>query len=137
MKKIILLLQLLLSVTSFAQGFLHRDGQKIVDGSGKNILLRGLGTGGWMVQEGYMLQTQPFASPQYVIKQKIQDVIGEEGTKEFYAAYKANGITKRDVDSLAAWGFNSIRLPMHYNLYTPPIELRKMVKLPGLKKVLP
>ena len=118
MKKIIITLPLLLSFAAFAQGFLHRDGQKIVDGTGKNIILRGLGTGGWMVQEGYMLQTQPFASPQYVIRQKIQDVIGEEATKEFYAAYKANGITKRDVDSLAAWGFNSIRLPMHYNLYT-------------------
>src|SRR3954466_15116470 len=125
MKNLIITLQLLLSIVASAQGFLHRDGQNIVDGNGKNVLLRGLGVGGWMVQEGYMLQTQPFASPQYMIRQKIQDVIGEEGTKEFYAAYKANGITKRDVDSLAKWGFNSIRLPMHYNLYTPPIEEEK------------
>jgi hypothetical protein len=125
MKKITIILQLLVSISSFGQGFLHRDGQKIVDANGNNIILRGLGLGGWMVQEGYMMQTQSFASPQYQIKQKIQDVVGEQGTKEFYAAYKANGITKRDVDSLAAWGFNSIRLPMHYNLYTPPIEAEK------------
>jgi hypothetical protein len=125
MKKLILILLLSFPIVSFGQGFLHREGQKIVDGKGKNTILRGLGLGGWMVQEGYMLQTQPFASPQYQIKQKIQDLIGEENTKEFYAAYKANGITKRDIDSLAAWGFNSIRLPMHYNLYTPAIEEEK------------
>ncbi|WP_431243955.1 glycoside hydrolase family 5 protein [Flavobacterium sp. P21] len=125
MKKIIIAAQLLFAVASFGQGFLHRDGQNIVDGNGKNIILRGLGLGGWMVQEGYMLQTQPFASPQYQIKQKIQDVVGEQGTKEFYAAYKANGITKRDIDSLAKWGFNSVRLPMHYNLYTPSIQEEK------------
>lgn len=125
MKKIIIAVQLLFTVAVAGQGFLHRDGQKIVDGKGNNIVLRGLGIGGWMVQEGYMMQTQPFASPQYIIKQKIQDVIGEQGTKEFYAAYKANGLTKRDVDSLVAWGFNLIRLPMHYNLYTPPIEEEK------------
>ena len=125
MKKIFITLQLLFSIAISAQGFLHRNGQNIVDGNGKNVILRGLGVGGWMVQEGYMLQTQPFASPQYMIRQKIQEVIGEEGTKEFYAAYKANGITKRDIDSLAKWGFNSIRLPMHYNLYTPPIEQEK------------
>ncbi|WKL47251.1 cellulase family glycosylhydrolase [Flavobacterium pectinovorum] len=125
MKNLIITLQLLFSIAASAQGFLHRDGQNIVEGNGKNVILRGLGVGGWMVQEGYMLQTQPFASPQYMIKQKIQEVIGEEGTKEFYAAYKANGITKRDVDSLAKWGFNSVRLPMHYNLYTPPIEQEK------------
>ncbi|PXY45363.1 cellulase family glycosylhydrolase [Flavobacterium hydrophilum] len=124
-KLILTLLSLLFSIVFSGQSFLHREGQKIVDGKGKNIGLRGLGLGGWMVQEGYMLQTQPFASPQYVIKQKIQDLIGEENTKEFYTAYKANGITKRDVDSLAAWGFNSVRLPMHYNLYTPPVEAEK------------
>lgn len=113
---------LLLSVATFGQGFLHRDGQKIVDGNGKNVLLRGLGIGGLMVQEGYMLKTADFAGPQYQIRQKITDLIGEKNTEEFYQAYKTNGLTKRDVDSLAAWGFNSIRLPMHYNLYTLPIE---------------
>jgi hypothetical protein len=113
---------LLVSMASFGQGFLHRDGQKIVDGNGKNVLLRGLGIGGLMVQEGYMLKTADFAGPQYQIKQKITELIGEKNTEKFYQTYKTNGLTKRDVDSLAAWGFNSIRLPMHYNLYTLPIE---------------
>lgn len=125
MKRIVLLLHLMASFSFFGQGFLHRDGQKIVDGKGNNVILRGLGIGGWMVQEGYMIQTQPFASPQYQIKERIKELIGEKGTKEFYAAYIANGLTKRDVDSLKAWGFNSIRLPMHYNLYTPSIQEEK------------
>ncbi len=107
----------------YSQGFLHRDGTKIVDGSGKNMLLRGLGIGGLMVQEGYMLKTSDFAGPQHQIKQKISVLIGSKNTKLFYDTYKKNGFTKRDVDSLAAWGFNSIRLPMHYNLYTLPLEL--------------
>lgn len=106
----------------FAQGFVHRDGQNIVDGNGKNLVFRGLGLGGWMVQEGYMIKTGEFAGPQFKIREKIMDVIGEENTIEFYKNYKNNGITKADIDSLAAWGFNSVRLPMHYNLYTLPIE---------------
>ncbi|MCD0475968.1 cellulase family glycosylhydrolase [Flavobacterium sp. EDS] len=125
MKKIIFPLLVLFSLTSYGQGFLRQNGKNIVDGQGNNIVLRGLGLGGWMVQEGYMIQTELFASPQYVIKQKITDLIGIEKTEEFYKAYRANGITKRDIDSLAKWGFNSIRLPMHYNLYTPPIEAEK------------
>lgn len=124
--KIILAFLLLPSVASFGQNFLHREGQNIVDGNGKNVLLRGLGLGGWMVQEGYMLKTGDFAGPQYQIRQKISDLIGEKNTNEFYSAYKANGITKRDIDSLAIWGFNSVRLPMHYNLYTLPIEKEKV-----------
>ncbi|WP_245744888.1 cellulase family glycosylhydrolase [Flavobacterium frigoris] len=69
-----------------------------------------------------MLKTLAFAGPQREIKQKITHLIGAENTTEFYDSYKANGFTKQDVDSLAVWGFNSIRLPMHYNLYTLPIE---------------
>ena len=122
MKKIVLIFLISLSVPLFGQGFLHRNGQNIVDGTGQNVVLRGLGLGGWMVQEGYMLQTGSFAGSQHAIKQKITDLIGSKNTEKFYDAYKANGITKRDIDSLAAWGFNSIRLPMHFNLYTLPIE---------------
>jgi len=122
---VIIILFFLTGFLLSAQGYLHRQGELIVDGNGKNVLLRGLGLGGWMVQEGYMLQTSDFAGPQHVIRQKIQELIGPENTEEFYASYLANGITKRDIDSLAAWGFNSIRLHMHYNLYTPPIEEEK------------
>ena len=98
------------------------QGQKIVNSKGENIYLKGLGLGGWMLQEGYMLKTDDFAGPQFKIKEKIAEVAGEDGKNEFYKAYLKNGITKKDIDSLAKWGFNSIRLPMHYNLYTLPIE---------------
>lgn len=36
------------------QGFLHAENGKIVDGSGKDIILKGWGLGNWLVQEGYM-----------------------------------------------------------------------------------
>ncbi len=134
MKKSIYFLFILINSTVFGQGFLHTDGQKIVDAQGNNVLLRGLGLGGWMVQEGYMLQTASFAGPQHVIKQKITELIGKENTEAFYEAYLANGITKRDIDSLKAWGFNSVRLPMHYNLYTPPIEEEKNGEITWLEK---
>ncbi len=121
MKKILMLIALGCSFAINAQ-YVHQSGQNIVDGNGQNLLLRGLGLGGWMVQEAYMLQMESFAGPQHQIKDKIKGLIGDANTATFYANWRANGITKRDIDSLAAWGFNSIRLPMHYNLYTLPIE---------------
>eukprot|EP00708_Paratrimastix_pyriformis_P002158 GAFH01000897.1.p1 GENE.GAFH01000897.1~~GAFH01000897.1.p1 ORF type:complete len:400 (-),score=-66.92 GAFH01000897.1:454-1653(-) len=122
MKKIAISSLLLITQITFSQGFLKADGQKIVNEKGENVALKGLGLGGWMLQEGYMLKTADFAGPQYKIKEKIAELIGEDGKNEFYKAYHKNGITKADIDSLAKWGFNSIRLPMHYNLYTLPIE---------------
>lgn len=105
-----------------AQGFLHADGQKIVDGNGHEIILKGMGLGGWMLQEGYMMTTAGSAPTQHELKKKIADLIGQEGMEEFYNAWLNNHVQKTDIDSLASWGFNSVRLPMHYNLYTLPIE---------------
>jgi len=107
---------------SYSNGFLKTDNQKIVDGSGQEIILRGMGLGGWMLQEGYMLQTSSFANAQHEIKEKIIELVGEEGNEEFYDAWLENFCQKADIDSLAAWGFNSVRLPLHYNLFTLPIE---------------
>ncbi|TRW26442.1 carbohydrate-binding protein [Flavobacterium zepuense] len=122
MKKLLSMLMLALALPAFSQGYLHQSGQNIVNGNGDNVLLRGLGLGGWMLQEGYMLQTDGFAGPQHEIRQKIQDLIGPSATEAFYQAYRDNGITEADIVMLKEMGFNSVRLPMHYNLYTLPIE---------------
>jgi len=121
MKRAIILSAFLLSQFGTSQ-LLKTQGQNIVNDKGENIQLRGLGLGGWMLQEGYMLKTADFAGPQYKIKEKIAELIGDDGMNEFYKEYLKNGITKQDIDFLAKAGFNSIRLPMHYNLYTLPIE---------------
>ena len=104
-----------------AKGFLRTDGAKIINDNGE-VLLRGIGLGGWILQEPYMLQLSGVAKNQIDIRRRIHDLIGEEKTSEFYAAWVKNGVQKADIDSLAKWGFNSVRLPMHYNLYTLPIE---------------
>lgn len=124
MKYFYLVICLFLLHPSFnnAQGFLQTKGQTIVDETGKNVLLRGMGLGGWMLQEGYMLRVQGIGQQQHTIRQHLEELVGKEKTAAFYNAWLANHVRKIDVDSLAAWGFNSIRLPMHYNLFTMPIE---------------
>ena len=105
-----------------AQYRLSTSGPSIVNESGEEVLLRGMGLGGWMVQEGYMLQTAGFANPQHEIRAKITQLIGEQATQEFYDAWLQNHVTQADIDAMKSWGFNSVRLPMHYNLFTLPIE---------------
>ncbi|MDO6429330.1 cellulase family glycosylhydrolase [Flavitalea sp. BT771] len=114
-------------------GFLKAKGKTIVDGNGKTFILRGMGLGGWMLQEGYMLRIGAIGQ-QHRIRQKIAELIGNEKTDRFYDAWLKNHTTKRDIDSLAAWGFNSIRLPMHYGLYTLPVEAEPV---PGQNTWLP
>jgi aryl-phospho-beta-D-glucosidase BglC (GH1 family) len=100
-----------------SQGFLSAQGTKIVNEKGENVLLRGIGLGGWMLQEGYMLRVNG-EGQQYKIRAGIESLIGPAKTQEFYDAWLDNHTTKADIDSMKAWGFNSVRLPMHFNLYT-------------------
>ncbi len=119
---IIVIFTYLFSNSILAQGYLTTQGKEIVDEQGENFILKGMGLGGWMLQEGYMMQTSGFANAQYQIKEKIAELVGDEKMNQFYDAWLANHVRKSDIDSLKAWGFNSVRLPMHYNLFTLPIE---------------
>lgn len=109
------------SIASFAApaGFLRAQGRFLGTDTGE-VQLRGLGIGGWMVQEGYMVGTADFAGTQHAIRSRLESVVGARRTEAFYQAWRDNFLTRRDVDSLAAWGFNAIRLPMHWNLYMEP-----------------
>jgi len=112
-------------IASHAQGFLKTDGKRIVNEKGENILLRGMGLGGWMLQEGYMLGIHGNAQ-QHKIRAAIEELMGPQETMEFYNAWLENFVRKIDIDSMKSWGFNSVRLPMHYNLFTLPAEQEPM-----------
>jgi aryl-phospho-beta-D-glucosidase BglC (GH1 family) len=114
-------LVILLNFPATAQG-LKTNGKKIVDENGNEVILRGMGLGGWMLQEPYMMEMSGIATAQWDIKAKISALIGPANTDAFYNAWLSSHCTKKDIDSLAAWGFNSVRLPLHYNLFTLPIE---------------
>src|SRR5258705_9006412 len=125
LKNILFVLLILISSKTYTQSFLHAEGKKIMNGKKEEVILRGIGLGGWMLQEPYMLQLNGIANNQRTIKDKIERLIGKKNTDRFYKAWLADFCTKKDIDSLAAWGFNSVRLPMHYNLFTLPVEEEK------------
>ncbi len=109
-----------LSVVS--QGFLHTQGKYILDCNNEEYIIRGLGTGNWMLQEGYMMQTSDFAGTQHEFRSKLEETIGMAKTDSFYNAWLQYHFTKADVDSMASWGYNTVRVAMHYKWFTPPIE---------------
>ena len=120
MKKYIVLLALigaLLPRAAMPQ-FLHAVGKEIRDGSNQPVLLRGVGLGGWLMPEGYMLHIPGYGSPT-TIREGILDLLGPADTETFYELYRQNYVNEKDIALIARWGFNSIRLPFHYEILTP------------------
>ena len=55
-KKYIMYLLLIGTISLNAQG-LRTLGKKIINSKGEEVLLKGVGLGGWMLQEGYMINS--------------------------------------------------------------------------------
>jgi hypothetical protein len=99
-------------------GFLKVQGTAIVDSAGREVLLRGFGLGGWLVQEGYEVHVPGTGSPSD-IQNKIFGLIGPEAGERFYQAFVGNYVTEPDIAAIASWGCNSVRLPFHYRMFEP------------------
>src|SRR5438477_12993980 len=134
MKRSSLLCSMLAAVSLLqaqSAGFLRARNARIVDGQGQEIILRGMGLGGWMLQEGYMLGIRNEGT-QHSIKARIVDLIGKADCDKFYQLWLQNHMNREDVDLLAKSGFNSIRLPMHFTFLPLPLRVDRLkAKTPG------
>jgi hypothetical protein len=74
-----------------------------------------VGLGGWLMPEGYMLHTPGYGSPTS-IRAQVEDVLGADDAALFWETYEANYVERKDVQAIAAWGFDHIRLPFHYDV---------------------
>ena len=112
----------LLGAGAHAQGgFYGTAGGQITDPSGQPVVLKGVGLGGWLVPEGYMLHiSAPDGGSPTSIRNQIEDLLGPADTETFYELYRANYVAEKDIEQIAAWGYDHIRLPFHYKDFWDP-----------------
>src|ERR1044072_2823982 len=116
----LLALTVMSSGTAVAQlSRLSANGSKIVNTAGQEVILKGVGLGGWLLQEGYMIKPSfSGGGTQWSIKKRLYDQGQSDAAVEaFYQSWRDNFITKADMSYLASLGFNCVRLPMHYELF--------------------
>jgi hypothetical protein len=111
------LLSLLTPQNSRAQ-LLVVSGKKIINSSNsQEVVLNAMNFGNWMVMEGYMMNSVNQAPDQHTWKQKLTTLIGSTNTSTFYDAWLSNHVTQADINQIKAWGFNSVRVPIHYEYF--------------------
>ena len=98
-------------------GFLHAQGEDIVDDHGQRILLRGVSLGNWMVTEGYMWRFGEAGDRGRKIEKIVSDMIGPENAAKFWTEYRKSYVTRKDIRRIAELGFNSIRVPLNARLF--------------------
>jgi len=109
------------SVQNSTSGFYKAQGPNILDATGKPVALRGVGLGGWLMPEGYMLKiAAPDGGSPTSIRNQITALIGAQATLDFYALYQQNYVQEADIKALKEWGYDHIRLPFHYKVFYDP-----------------
>ena len=85
--------------------------------SGREIVLRGVNLGGWMIQESWMCPVygpdRQWANLDTINAMKRREFTGEQ-IQELFDAYQDNWITADDFDFFKSKGVNSIRVPFWY-----------------------
>lgn len=100
---------------------LHAQGPQIVDNAGREVRLRGVNVGGWLLQESYILKTDSLVA-QGRIKRALLRTLPEAAVEQFYADYRARYVTQADINFIADQGFNCVRVPFHYDLLLTPAQ---------------
>lgn len=95
------------------EGFVRAQDARLVDGSGRELLLRGMGLGNWMLPEGYMWKFGPGAESPREIEALTRRLLGAEQAERFWTDFAETFITEADVALIAASGFDHVRLPIN------------------------
>lgn len=98
-------------------GFVHAEGGQLLDGHCRPIVLRGVGLGNWLLPEGYMWRF-PREGPQSPrqIEAFIVSLVGDDAAAAFWRRFRDSFIGEADIERIAAFGFDHVRLPMNARL---------------------
>ena len=105
------------AVSAWGQ-FVHTRGTDVVDGAGQPIRLKGTNLGNWMVPEGYMWRFNGGPQSPKEIEALLTELIGPTRAEAFWKTYRERYVTREDIQFIRAQGFNSVRIPLHWKLFT-------------------
>ena len=105
-------------------GFLRADGQKMVNGKGEQVVLRGWGMGNWDNPEGFMIGAADDFGLSFdhapmgridrgrSLEQIVRETCGTKYLETFWDRWHRAWLGEGDIKLLAERGYNSVRLPI-------------------------
>lgn len=113
----VLLLLLCLCLPAHAQSPLVRiEGKRFIAPDGARIDIKGISLGNWLVPEGYMFKLEAAKAPRQIYS-GFERLLGRERAAAFWRYYRDTYIAREDIAFIKSAGFNTVRIPLHYNLF--------------------
>jgi endoglucanase len=90
---------------------LQTRGTQFVTRDGTPVKLHGIGLGGWLNMENFIVG---FPATESLNRRALSEVLGEELGDYFFERFLDVFFTEADAAAIAACGFNVVRIPVHY-----------------------
>lgn len=98
--------------------YVHTEGTKIVDGSGKPLFFNGINLGNWLLWEGYLMVGEYGYRTHTQLFNSLKPVLGGmDQAMAFEHQWRLNYVTEQMIKDLKDKGYNSVRVPFNYNMF--------------------
>jgi glucan 1,3-beta-glucosidase len=92
-------------------GWVRAQGDRLVDARGREVPVRGVNLGGFLVQEPWMMPLAGKVKDQATLWQGVERRFGKQRMEELRDAYRSAWLTDADFARMKAAGFTTVRLP--------------------------
>lgn len=92
------------------------EGRSFVVPDGQTLHIRGISLGNWLMPEGYMFKFEVAKAPRQIYR-AFDRLLGPERAAAFWKQYRDTYIARDDLQFIKSVGFNTVRIPLHWNLF--------------------
>src|SRR6476661_545654 len=109
-----------LASSALAESRLVRiEGKNFIAPDGSTLAIKGISIGNWLMPEGYMFKFEVAKAPRQIYA-AFERLLGAERAKTFWAEYRDRYIAQDDIRFIKSVGFNTVRIPLHWDLLMTP-----------------
>src|ERR1700712_999672 len=92
------------------------EGKPFIAPDGRVLHIKGISLGNWLMPEGYMFKFEVAKAP-HQIYGAFDRLLGPDRAHAFWAEYRERYIAEDDIRFIKSVGFNTVRIPLHWNLF--------------------
>jgi endoglucanase len=92
------------------------EGKNFIAPDGSVLHIKGISLGNWLMPEGYMFKFEVAKSPRQIFG-AFERLLGRERAKAFWTEFRDRYIGEDDIRFIKSVGFNTIRIPLHWDLF--------------------
>jgi endoglucanase len=95
------------------------QGNRVVNGEGQTVVLKGFGLGGWMNMENFITG---YPANEEAQREAVREVLGQEKYEFFFDRFLEHFFTEGDARFIQSLGLNLLRLPLNYRHFEEDAE---------------